>query len=291
VRGHWRYIKQFYWKAFDDNLTGLSAMVAYNLLLSILPLALLALFIAGTVLKSGDLAQSVLEDLRELFPDAGESTLTDVLDGLQDFSTRLGIAALVASIWIGSSFWGALDTAFCRIYHVECRSWVQQKRFALAMLLVVLLFALATVAVPTLQSIVVSGAENLPFGLADVRGLVFVATLAAGLALLFAILCVIYWAVPNRKVPWPAVWPGAVAATAAITIVDYAFPIYLGSISTIARFETTLVFIAIVLLWFYALALVLLGGAVINALRFEELDREAGVFGQAPPATPATGVA
>jgi membrane protein len=267
----WRAVKLFYWKAFEDNLTGLSAMVAYNLLLSILPLTLLALFIFGSVLKSGHLEQSVLEDMRQLFPDATESTLTGLLDSLKEFSTSLGIAALIASIWIGSSFWGALDTAFCRIYHAECRSWIQQKRFALAMLVVVLLFTAATVAVPTLQSIVISGAENLPLGLADVPGLVFGVTLAAGLLLLFGSLCLIYRAVPNCPVPWRAIWPGAVGATVAITIVDYVFPIYLGGISTIARVGTTLVFIVIVLLWFYVLAIIILSGAVINALRFQQV--------------------
>jgi membrane protein len=265
-RRAWRAAKAFYWKAFDDNLTGLSAMVAYNLLLSILPLTLLALFVAGTVLRSGDIEQSVLNDLQRLFPDAARTTLVDLLDGLQDFSTRLGIAALVASIWIGSSFWGALDTAFCRIYGTECRRWVQQKRFALAMLGVSLLFVLATVAVPALQSVLVSGAENLPFGLSDVRGIVYILTLIAGLGLLFGCLCAIYWVVPNSSMPWRAVWPGASAATLAIAIVDYAFPVYLSSISTFTRFGTTMVFVVIVLVWFYAIAIIMLGAAVINAL-------------------------
>jgi uncharacterized BrkB/YihY/UPF0761 family membrane protein len=47
--------RDFYWKAYKDNITGLSAMVAYNLLLSVFPLALLALFIAGKVLGSQEL--------------------------------------------------------------------------------------------------------------------------------------------------------------------------------------------------------------------------------------------
>src|SRR5918995_270237 len=34
VRAAGRAARAFYWKAFEDNLTGLSAMVAYNLLLS-----------------------------------------------------------------------------------------------------------------------------------------------------------------------------------------------------------------------------------------------------------------
>lgn len=265
-------LSDFYWKAYRDNLTGLSAMVAYNLLLSIFPLALLALFIAGKILQSNELENSVLKDLQHLFPTTAKSTLESVLTRVRHSSAGLGIGALVTSIWIGASFWGALDTAFCRIYHVRCRSWVEQKRFALAMLVVVLLFMAATVAVPTLQSILVGGAKNLPFGLAKVHDFVFAASLAAGLLILFAILCVIYWSVPNRLVPWRAIWPGALGATLAIGVIDYAFPLYLTNINTIARLGTTLIFIVIVLIWFYVIAIIVLAGGVINAARFEIYD-------------------
>src|SRR4051794_2109138 len=247
-------------------------MVAYNLLLSLLPLALLALFIASRVLRSPELQESVFRDLTRLFPTTTSGSITNVLDRVKTSSTSLGVFALITSIWFGSSFWGALDTAFCRIYHVECRSWLRQKRFALLMLVVVLLFMAATVLVPTAQSVLVKGAQGLPFGLNHVRGVVFVITLSATLAVLFAILCVIYWTVPNRFVPWRAIWPGAFLATIAIGIVDYGFPLYLSSVSTFAKLGTTLVFIVIVLLWFYALAIIILGGAVVNALRFELHD-------------------
>ena len=268
----WAGAKHFYRKAYEDNLTGLSGMVAYNLLLSVFPLALLALFIAGRVLESGDLEQTILQDLQRLFPSAADDTLQRALDRVRDSSNAFGIVALLASIWIGSSFWGALDTAFCRIYHCRCRSWVEQKRFALVMLVVVLLLMAATVAVPTLQSILVSGRSDLPLGLDEVQGIVYAGTLVVGLLLLFGILCVVYWSVPNEWVPWRAVWPGAAAATVAIGIVDYAFPFYLSNISSIARFGTTFVFVVIVLLWFYALAIIILAGAVINAMRYELHD-------------------
>lgn len=265
------WLKRFYRKAYEDNVTGLAGMVAYNMLLAVLPLALIALFVGGQVLESDELQRSVLDDLRRIFPTAAENTLESTLNRVQADTGRIGIVALVASVWIGASFWGALDTAFCRIYHMRCRSWLQQKRFALAMLVVVLLFMAATVAVPTLQSILVSGAGQLPLGLAEVHGVVFGLTLVAGLSLLFVTLSIIYWTVPNEPVPWAAVWPGALAATLAIGLVDYAFPAYLSSVNTIARFGTTLVFVLIVLLWFYALAIIILGGAVTNAMRFARI--------------------
>ena len=264
-----RALKSFYRKAYEENLTGLSGMVAYNLLLSVFPLALLALFIAGRVLQSGQLEQSVLQDLHQLFPSATDDTLTRALERVRDSSTGFGLFALASSVWIGSSFWGALDTAFCRIYHVRCRSWLEQKRFAVAMLVVVLLFMAATVAVPTLQSLLSSSAQDLPLGLSEVRNLIYVVTLGAGLLLLFSILCLVYLTVPNRLVPWSAIWPGALGATLAIGIVDYGFPLYLSNVSTIGSFGTTFVFVLIVLVWFYVLALTLLAGAVVNELRLE----------------------
>jgi YihY family inner membrane protein len=265
-------LKDFYVKAYEENITGLSGMVAYNLLLSLFPLALLALFIASRILRSGELEASVFQDLQRLFPGATETTITNALERVKSSSASFGVVTLVTAIWFGSSFWGALDTACCRIYHVDCRSWVQQKRFGVVMLVVVLLFMAATVAVPALQSLLTSGAHDLPFGLSDVGGLVYGLSLAAGLALLFAILCLVYWTVPNRLVPWHAIWPGAAAATVAIAVVDYAFPAYLNHITTIARVGTTFVFVLIALIWFYALALIILAGAVINAMRFELED-------------------
>lgn len=269
MRRLWRLVVLFWRKAYEDNVTGLSGMVAYNLLLSILPVTLLAFFVAGRVLQSSELQQQVVDDLSKLFPSAAEGTLRTLTERLRSSSTGFGVAALVASVWIGASFWGALDTAFCRIYHVRCRAWLEQKRFALVMLLVALALVVATVIVPAAQSVFVAGASGLPLGLSDVRGVVYALSVAAGLAILFVLLCVVYWAVPHRRVPWRAVWPGALGATFAIGVVDYAFPVYLTSVSTISDFGTTFVFVVIVLIWFYAMAIIILAGGVVNALRFE----------------------
>jgi YihY family inner membrane protein len=264
-------VKSLYWKGYEDNVTGMAGMVAYNLLLSLFPLALISLFVAGNVLQSQNLEGRVVSDLQRLFPSTTEHTIDMLLRHIRDNATSFGVIALVTSIWFGASFWGALDTAFCRIYHVECRKWLEQKRFSLVMLLVILLLMAATVLVPTAQGILSRGAHKLPFGLAHVNAVVYAITLVAGLAVLFGVLCLIYWAVPKARVPWRAVWPGALGATVAMGIVDYVFPVYLGG-SPLRQVGTAFVFVVILLIWFYALAIILLGGALINATRFEVHD-------------------
>src|SRR4051794_8034312 len=105
-----RAVADFWRAAYAENITGQSAMVAYNLLLSIFPLALLALFIGGRLLSSHSLQTSVLDDLERLFPGAATQTLRHLLDQIRHASTNIGVGAIFLSIWFGSSFWGALDT-------------------------------------------------------------------------------------------------------------------------------------------------------------------------------------
>jgi YihY family inner membrane protein len=261
------YLHRFWRLAWDANITGQAAMVAYNMLLGVIPIALLGLFIAGQILASDSVQHSVLTDLRQIFPGTAEGTLDSLLGEITHSTTSTGVLALIFSLWLGSSFWGALDTAFSRIYGCPSRPWLEQKRFALGMLGVVLLFMIATVIVPTAQSILHSGLRVLPFDLAHVAVVVYAASLAIGVVLLFGCLALTYARVPNRRMPWRAVWPGALGATLAIVVIDYGFPLYLSSISTIARFGTTIVFVLIMLGWFYLVAIIILGGAIVNTLR------------------------
>jgi membrane protein len=263
------WLHAFWNRAYRENVTGLSAMVAYNLMLAVFPFALLVLFVGGQVLKIGGVEASVLDDLKRLFPNVEQHTLTDVLSRIEENSTTIGIAAFFGSLWIGASFWGAMDTAFCRIYHVECRGWVEQKRFSFAMLAVVLLFIAASIFLPAMESSLVASTDRLPFGLSGIKAIDTTLLLGAAILTTFLICCVIFWAVPKGHMPWRAVWPGAAFVTLSAGIANWLFPIYLSNVSSLSRFGSTLGFVLIALLWFYVLSLALLAGAVINSLRHE----------------------
>jgi YihY family inner membrane protein len=272
VRHSRPWLRAFWQRAYRENVTGLSAMVAYNLMLAVFPFALLVLFVFGQVLKISGVETSVVNDLQRLFPNVEQGTLKDVLDRIQENATTIGIAAFFGSLWIGASFWGAMDTAFCRIYHVECRGWVEQKRFSFAMLAVVLLFIAASIFLPAMESALVSSTDRLPFGLSDIKAIDTALLLGAAILIVFLICCVIFWAVPKGHMPWRAVWPGAAFVTLAAGIANWLFPVYLSNVSSLSRFGSTLGFILIALLWFYVLSLALMAGAVINSLRHELHD-------------------
>jgi len=272
VRNPRPWLRAFWQRAYRENVTGLSAMVAYNLMLAVFPFALLVLFVFGQVLKIKGVETGVLDDLQRLFPNAEQATLADALERIEDNSTTIGIAAFFGSLWIGASFWGAMDTAFGRIYHVESRGWVEQKRFSFTMLGVVLLLIAASILLPTIEATLVSSTDRLPLGLSDIKAIDTTLLLGLAVLIVFAICCVIYWAVPKGHMPWRDVWPGAAFVTVAAGIANWAFPFYLANVSSLSRFGSTLGFVLIALLWFYLLSLALLAGAVINSLRHELHD-------------------
>jgi len=266
-----RFLRAFWERAYRENITGLAAMVAYNLALALFPFALLILFIFGQVIQNPSVEASVLRDLQSIFPAAEQDSLTSVVDRIRDSSATIGVIAAIGAIWIGASFWGAMDTAFCRIYHVDCRGWVEQKRFALVMLLVVTLFLAASVVIPVAEGVLASSADDLPFGLDRIGGLRSLFVLGAALLITFAITSLIYYVVPKGHVPWRAVWAGAMFVTLTTAIANAVFPFYLTQ-SNVDQLGGALGFILVALIWFYLIALALMAGAVINALRFELHD-------------------
>ena len=176
-------VTSFWRKAYEDNLTGLASMVAYNLLLSIFPIALVALFVAGRVLRSEDLQASVLLDLKQAVPDRRrEHAEQRASGGCRSSSTSAGIAAL-AGRRVGRRL--VLGRTRHRVLpHLPpaVPRWVRQKLFGLAHARrSCWLFIVATVAVPALQaSLIASSGRDLPFGLSEVEGLMYVRDPGAG---------------------------------------------------------------------------------------------------------------
>jgi hypothetical protein len=73
----WRrpWLRAFWNRAYKENITGLSGMVAYNLMLAVFPFVLLVLFVFGQVVNSPDIERSVILDIQRLFPNIEQDTL------------------------------------------------------------------------------------------------------------------------------------------------------------------------------------------------------------------------
>ena len=207
-------------------------MVAYNLLLSVFPLALLALFIAGPGARERRPRGQRAPGPAAAVPDARPTTRSPTrstasatprpasaswrwwrASGSARRSGARSTPRSAASTTCAAAAGSSRSASRSRCSWSCCCSWRRPWRCRRS------------------RACCVSSADDLPLGLSDVDGPHLRASrCVAGLLLLFAVLCLIYWAVPE-----PARSRGGrsgrarSAATVAIGIVDYAFPAYLSN--------------------------------------------------------------
>lgn len=255
--------------AVRANVTGLSSMVAYSGLMSLVPVTLLTLFAVSVATESASARSTLVADLERIFPAATQGTLTGALDSLQGSRTPLAVGAALTSAWAGIALWSAIDTSFREIYGYEPRGWVEQKRWAARMLVLGIGLVLAFLAVPAVQTLGLTQTGRLPFGVGSAGALSAAIGFVVSHLLLFAALCGVYAFVPRGRPRWRGVWPGAAVGVALMTTVSLVFPVYLSRVSTLAHAGAAFSFVVIVLAWFYLMALALLLGAAVNAARSE----------------------
>ena len=129
------------------------------------------------------------------------------------------------------SFWGALDTAFCRIYHRDAASWVRQKLFGLGMLgrRPAVLRRHRRRCRRCRRCCVTRHRRPAVRPLRRARRWSTAITLARRLVIMFVALCAIYCTRPERAGPVALRLAGRRSARrSAIGVVDYGFPLYLA---------------------------------------------------------------
>ena len=263
-----RALARFWRKAYEDNLTGMAAMVAYNLMLSVFPLALVGVvrrgprpLVRGRRGVGGARPRAPVPGRDRVDAARRAAARARVLDHRRDRGARG--RGLVLGLVLGRAGHGVLPDLPPRVPLVGAPEGVRPGNAA-----VVLLFFVASVTIPTLQGFVVRGRGPAARARRGARPGLRRSRSPAAWCCCSRSCASSTGACRAGRSRGAAIWPGAAGALVAMGVVDYAFPLYLANVTSL-RIGTSFVFVLIVLVWFYVLALILLAGAVVNELRFE----------------------
>ncbi|MFH5798259.1 YhjD/YihY/BrkB family envelope integrity protein [Haladaptatus sp. CMAA 1911] len=235
----------------EKNVTLMAAGIAYNAFVSLAPILLLLLIVVGVV--GGGLEDRILELAGGSLP----GPIADVIRRVFQSNASAGGASLiglVVLVWGSLKIFRGLDTAFSEIYDTETgNSFLDQVKDALVVLVALTVAIVATVAVSAVFS---AFADTVPY-----LGFVTPLVLVAGLVLAFFPM---YYVFPDAELEWRQVLPGTVFAAVGWAALQALFQVYLTSKgdSSASLFGGVIV----VVTWLYFSGLVLLLGAVINAV-------------------------
>jgi membrane protein len=263
-------LRGFWTKLNNDWIFNLAGLLAYNFLMALFPLLLLALAGCGVVLQvlSPHAELQLQHTLAAVLPGSTGAILVQaVATHLKNSAGWLLAVGLVTACLAGSRLFVALEGCFGIVFRLRGRDPLQQNRMAFGML------ALYLVVVPVvfLVSILPSGLV----ALVDPRGLSPVgAVLSDGARMLiwFAAALLFFGAtyaiVPNRHGhhrTWQRNWKGTVVAAVLLVLYEGLFRLYEQEVLHADNYGTIAGFALVILLFLYYLAFIVLVGAEINS--------------------------
>jgi membrane protein len=274
--------RQLVRKFFADRGTHLAAMVAYFALLSFVPLVFLALSLFGLAHRA-EASDFFIKELKHAFPGTSLNSIINLAHNVQDNAKALGIIGGIGLLWSSLSFFSALESAFNIVYGLPNRRFVHGKGLAAALAASVLTTLFVSLVVGALGVGVLK--HNLG-AFADSPALAYLVSIGASLIGVFFFLLVVYRWLPNTHVSLEEALPGAVAGALVLEASFQALPIFVrfADVNVTLR---TLGGPAILLLWLYVMANVIVFGAELNWWwRERQKESSLALTGreQAPPA-------
>jgi membrane protein len=258
----WRGFLGFY---RSDNLT-YAASIAYYALLSLFPLALLAVAILGEATADEADRNTVVNFVLQYFPTQFEF-ITTQLDTLRRQGLTLGVAGTVALVWGAVGVFGAISTAVNYAWRVaQPRTFWKHKAFSFLMMAVAGVLLIATLLLVWAGQVV--GASWFAGVLWSFPGLLVLRSVAVRLAttLMFILVVgLVYYFVPNTKVLFRDVWPGALVTGALWKGALEAFSWYMRDMTRFTRVNGSIAAVVVFLVWVYLQAVILLYGVEFTA--------------------------
>ena len=238
--------------AVSDRVTFLAASIAFYAMLSIFPLFLLIL-VAGSLLGSEEFAIRVVGILSDILTPEAEAVLETAIRS-ESGRGGAGVAGFLLLTWSAIKLFRGLAIAFAQVYpDVDDPSFFTTIAYALVVLIAIVVGVLAIFVVRTYVRLFPA-----PELVAVISPII-----------VFLTICVVffpmYYIFPGGRQRVTAVLPGTLFAAIGWTLLGELFAIYAANAGTYALFGV-IGAVLLMLMWFYFGAILLLLGAVVNAV-------------------------
>ena len=253
----------------DDRCTQLAAGIAYYVLFSIFPLAILFVSISGLILTDDSIKQDVVNQIFDTLPlseGEGRDDLESAVDGIATGLSALGLISGLALLWSATAMMGSIRHALNEAWDTSYRRpFLKGKLLDLTLVLGVGLLISASISATLFLQVARNLSSDLsdalgPLGSGATAGFEVVAILVP-LLLSFATFAVLYKYVPSVRTRFRHVWPGALLAAVLFELLKNGFAFYLRFFGNYDAIYGSLAAVIIFLFFVYLSAVALLLGA------------------------------
>ena len=280
----WDFTVRVWNKAGDDDIFFLAGGIAFNILLALVPFALLLVTgLAYFLNQSADRSAETVSDLlNRLLPGSlasGRSLLHDALGEAIRARGRIGVLSAVGFVWFSTRLFGSLRSVLADVFDIEQdRGIVAGKVFDVQITVISSLLVVAYTAISAYLAIATSRGVAVLQRLgvrADVMGAFgYWVGRAVAFGVIAGMFFGLYKYLPNRRIRWQTALLGAMVAGALLELAKAVFAYYIQSFNPGGLYTGTLAALVIVVFWvYYAAILFILGGEVAQVYELRRVRR------------------
>ena len=274
VARFWSQLSAAVFGTYDDGCLGIAKGAAFSSLLAFFPI----LTTIATILVQANadaVARTIARLLNDVVPPGTEDIVRALFNVKGQKPTALVVTAVLLALWAGSGVMMSLLEGFRAVYRIPSgRSFVQERVVAIALVLVAAVPALAASALIVAgnrarQNVIVylGLLENEQAWRGWVRLGGQVVSFAIAVGAIIVITALVFYFGPNRKQTFRGVLPGAVLATLLWLTATSAVGWYIRFVANYNLLYGGVGAGLALLVWSYALSVIVLFGCEFNAVR------------------------
>lgn len=273
-----RYGRRIYQRITEDRLTLVAAGVAFFIFLSIFPALASVISMYGLFTDEGDIREHMKYFSSILPADVLSLVEGQVIRFSESGEQKLGLGLLIGlllSLWSANKAMKAVTQALnIALNFVEDRNFIKVNMITMALTFISSLaftFTLAVlILVPVFISTFLSGGA--------VEGIVVIVSWSVMISTIFGIFILLYRKAPamHGRIRITGLIPGALVATVMLILGSMVFSLYVANFGEYDAQYGTLASVVVTMFWLYIGAFIFLLGAEVNAVLYNQREREDG---------------
>jgi membrane protein len=279
IRLFWRFVlicANLTNEFLDKNGPHLAAAITYYSLLSLFPLALAVISLLGFFLGSESLGPKLALAVKSLVP-VSQDTVSDTLQMVARTKHVTGALGIVGLLWASTTVFGAIRKGVNAIWGIrKPRRFFQERLIDLSFTAGAGLLIMIPMATTALLGFLGGRASVLyPFNSDSWEALLRHLFSFLSPILTFIVFMLVYRYLPNAKVTFRDVWPGALMGSIAFEVAKALFLWYARTFPVYNLVYGPVGALIAILTWVYVSAFILLYGALVTAHYSGHLARKA----------------
>jgi len=258
----------------------LAAALSYYTLLSLAPLVLLTVSLAGLVFERAAVEGKVVTEIRALVGHEGAEVVHTVMRNANDrgkgvISVAIGMIFLLVG---ATTVFVQLQNSLNRIWKVDTglrlgaiQTFIKERLLSLAMVLGIGFLLLVSLLVNTALTAVSDSARAT---VGDSAVLLHTVNALGSFTVITGLFAMIFKVLPDAPVTWRDVWFGAVLTSVLFTLGKFALGIYLGHAGLGSAYGAA-GSLVVVIVWVYYASMILLFGAELTYVRSRRTPADA----------------